>query len=72
MLDKLPTLPSLYYTWQSSWKAQVLPLQVLAGTPSQLSSVLKGTLTTIPTLASQLRLLWRAILNMLWNPLLSL
>lgn len=34
MLDKVPTLPSLYYTWQSSWKAQVLHLQVLAGMPS--------------------------------------
>lgn len=34
MLDNLPTLPSLYYTWQSSWKAQVLHLQVLAGRPS--------------------------------------
>lgn len=34
MLDNVPTLPSLYYTWQSSWKAQVLHLQVLAGRPS--------------------------------------
>lgn len=34
MLDKVPTLPSLYYTWQSSWKAQVLHLQVLAEMPS--------------------------------------